>query len=95
MNDVSQRSKHDLQKILAWFIIDYFKHNIDLIGDARRHFRPQNNTDETVIHEQSDYFWDPDWTHPLFINFPDFYFKSNNRYNIYSQRLYKNYTINN
>ena len=70
MNDVSQHSKHDLQKILAWFIIDYFKHNIDLIGDARRHFRPQNNTEETVIQEQSDYVWDPDWTHPLFINFP-------------------------
>ena len=70
MNDVSQHSKHDLQKILAWFIIDYFKHNIDLLGDARRLFRPQNNTDETVIQEQSDYVWDPDWTHPLFINFP-------------------------
>ena len=69
-NDVSQHSKHDLQKILAWFIIDYFKHNIDLISDARKHFRPQNNTDETVIHEQSDYVWDPDWSHPLFINFP-------------------------
>ena len=25
--DVSQHTKHDLQKILAWFIIDYFTHN--------------------------------------------------------------------
>ena len=30
-DDVSQHTKHDLQKILAWFIIDYFTHNIDLI----------------------------------------------------------------
>ena len=70
-NDVSQKSKHDLQKILAWFIIDYFGHNIDLIHDARKNFRPQNNTDETVIHEQSDYVWDPYWSHPLFIHFPN------------------------
>ena len=70
-NDVSQNSKHDLQKILAWFIIDYFGHNIDLIHEARKNFRPQNNTDETVIHEQSDYVWDPDWSHPLFIHFPN------------------------
>ena len=27
--DVSQNTKHDLQKILAWFIIDYFTHNLD------------------------------------------------------------------
>ena len=26
-NDVSQNTKHDLQKISAWFIIDYFTHN--------------------------------------------------------------------
>ena len=70
MNDVSQHSKHDLQKILAWCIIDYFRHNLDLLSDARRLFRPQNNTDETVIREQSDYVWDPEWTHPVFINFP-------------------------
>ena len=28
-NDVSQNTKHDLQKILACFIIHYFTHNID------------------------------------------------------------------
>ena len=27
-NDISQNVKHDLQKILAWFIIDYFTHNL-------------------------------------------------------------------
>ena len=35
-NDVSQNTKHDLQKILAWFIIDYFTHNLDLISQARK-----------------------------------------------------------
>ena len=30
--EISQNVKHDLQKILAWFIIDYFTHNIDLIA---------------------------------------------------------------
>ena len=70
-NDVSQNSKQDLQKILAWFIIDHFGHNIDLIDEARKYFRPQSNTDDTVIHEQSDYVWDPDWSHPFFIHFPN------------------------
>ena len=28
-NDVSQNTKHDLQKILAWLTIDFFTHNID------------------------------------------------------------------
>ena len=44
-NDVSQNLKHDLQKILAWFIIDYFSHSIDLISLARKSFRPQNTDD--------------------------------------------------
>ena len=30
-DEVLQHTKHDLQKILAWFIIDHFTHNIDLI----------------------------------------------------------------
>ena len=34
-NEVSQNVKHDLQKTLAWFIIDYFTHNLDLISQAR------------------------------------------------------------
>ena len=58
------------KKILAWFTFDYFTHNIDLISQARKNFRPQSNNDNTVIAEQSDYVWDPDWSHPLFINIP-------------------------
>ena len=69
-DDVSQHTKHDLQKILAWFIIDYFTHNIDLIAQARKNFRPQNSNDDTAITEQSDYVWDPEWSHSAFINFP-------------------------
>ena len=69
-NDVSQNTKHDLQKILAWFTSDYFTHNLDLISQARKNFRPKSNNDNTVIAEQSDYVWDPDWSHPLFINIP-------------------------
>ena len=64
-NDVLQNSKHDLQKILAWFTIDYFTHNLDLISQARKNFRSQSNNDDTVIAEQSDYVWDTDWSHPF------------------------------
>ena len=53
-NDISQNVKHDLQKKLAWFIIDYFTQNIDLIAQARKIFRPQSTNDDTVIAEQSD-----------------------------------------
>ena len=35
--------KHDLQKILVWFTIDYFTHNIDLIEQARKTIRPQSS----------------------------------------------------
>ena len=59
-----------IYKILAWFIIDYFTHNIDLIAQARKNFRPQTTNDDTVIAELSDYIWDPDWSHPLFLNIP-------------------------
>ena len=69
-DDVSQNTKHDIQKILAWFIIDYFTHNLDLISQARKNFRPQNTNDDTVLSEQSDYVWDPDWSHPAFRNIP-------------------------
>ena len=41
-NDITQHVKHNLQKILAWFIIDYCVHTIDLIAQARKNFRPQN-----------------------------------------------------
>ena len=56
-----------MQKILAWFIINYFTHNLDLISQARKNFRHQNTNDDTVITEQSDYVWDPEWCHPVFI----------------------------
>ena len=58
------------RKILAWFIIYYFTHNIDIIEQARKNFRPQSTNDDTVIAEQSDYIWDPEWSHPLFLNIP-------------------------
>ena len=69
-DDVSQHTQHDLQKILAWFIIDYFTHNLDLISQARKNFRPQNTNDDTALSEQSDYVWDPEWSHPTFLNIP-------------------------
>ena len=69
-NDVSQNTKHDLQKILAWFTIDYCTHNIDLIEQAGKTFRPQSTNDDTVIGEQSDYVWDPEWSHLAFLIFP-------------------------
>ena len=55
---------------MAWFIIDYFTHKIDLISQARKNFRPQNSNDDTAITEQSDYVWDPEWSHHAFINIP-------------------------
>ena len=58
------------KKIVAWFIIDYFTLNIGLIAQARNNFRPQSTNDDTVIAEQPDYIWDPDWSHPLFLNIP-------------------------
>ena len=69
-NDVSQNTKHDLQKLLAWFIIDYFTHNLDLISQTRKNFRPQSTKDDNVIAEQSNYVWDPEWSHLAFINIP-------------------------
>ena len=68
--DVSQHTKHDLQNILAWFIIEYFTHNLDLISQARKKFRPQNTNDDTVLSEPSDYIWDPECSHHAFLNIP-------------------------
>ena len=67
-NEISQTVKHDLQRILAWFIIDYFVHSIDLIAQSRKKFRPQSSVDETVIADETDYVWDPDWIHPSFFD---------------------------
>ena len=69
-NETIQHVKHDLQKHLIWFIIDYFSNNREFIKQARKNFRPQNTDDETVQAEQSDYIWDPEWSHELFINIP-------------------------
>ena len=38
-------------------------------SQARKNFRPQSTNDDTVIAEQSDYVWDPEWSHPAFIIF--------------------------
>ena len=65
-----QNTKQDLQKILAWFTIDYFTLNIDLIEQARKDFRPQSTNDDTVIAEKSDYVWDSKRSHPAFLKFP-------------------------
>ena len=59
-NEILRNVKQDLEKTLAWFIIDYFVHNIDPIALSRKNFRPQNSDDETVLADQTDYFWDPD-----------------------------------
>ena len=69
-NEITQHVKNDLQKILAWFIIDYFSHNLDLIEQAGKKFRPQNTNDETVLAEQTDYVWNPEWSHESFISIP-------------------------
>ena len=69
-HEISQNVKHDLQKIISWFIIYYLVHNIDLIALSRKSFRPQNSDDETVLADETDYVWDPDWSYPLFINLP-------------------------
>ena len=50
--------------------LDYFTHNIDLISQARKNFRLQNPNDHTAITEQSDYVWNPEWSHHAFINIP-------------------------
>ena len=67
-NEVSQNVKYDLQKILVWIAIDYFTDNIKLISKPRKKFRSQNTDNDTVLAEQSDYVWDPEWSHPLFLN---------------------------
>ena len=59
--------------ILAWFIIDYFVHNIDLIAVARKNFKPQNTDDETFLAEQKDYFWDPERDHYYLLRYLQIY----------------------
>ena len=69
-NDITQHVKHDLQKLLALFIIDYFSHKIDFFCTSKKIFRTQSIDEETVLAEQSDCIWDPDWSHESFINIP-------------------------
>ena len=59
-NEISPNVKHDLQKFLAWLIIDYFTHNIDLIAQAKIFFRHLSTNDDTVTAEQSGYVRDPE-----------------------------------
>ena len=68
--EISQNVKHDLQKILAWFIIDYFVHSIDFIPLSRKSFRSEISDNRTLLADQTDYVWDPDWSHPSFLNIP-------------------------
>ena len=35
-NEISQIVENDLRRILAWFIIDNFQHNLDLISTERK-----------------------------------------------------------
>ena len=51
-------------------MIDNFVHNIDLIALSRKSFRPQNSEDETVLADETDYVWNPDCSHPLYIIIP-------------------------
>ena len=37
---------------------------------SKKKFRPQSTNDDTLIAEQSDYVWDPEWSHPASINIP-------------------------
>ena len=48
-SEVSPNVKHDLEKILAWFIIEYFAHIMYLIAQARKNFRAQSTNDDTVL----------------------------------------------
>ena len=66
-NEISETFNHDLQRKLAWFIIDYFVHDIDLIALSRKNFLPQNSDNQTVIADELNNVFDPDWSHPSFI----------------------------
>ena len=62
--------KHDPLKKLAWFIIDYFVHHLDLISLARKNFQPRNSDDETELADETYYVWDLEWSHSSFIKKP-------------------------
>ena len=37
---------------------------------SKKKFQTQSTNDDTVIAEQSDYVWDPEWSHLAYINIP-------------------------
>ena len=55
--------KHDLERIIALFKIEYFVHNIEIVSTTRKCFRPKNSDDETKLADQTDYVWDSEWSH--------------------------------
>ena len=40
------------------------------ISQARKNYRSQNTDDETILANQTDNVWDPEWFHQSFINIP-------------------------
>ena len=58
-----------MQKFPEWFIKECIQHNLDLISQARKIFRPQND-DETVLSDETDFLWNPEWSQVLFFNVP-------------------------
>ena len=42
-------------------------HNLDLISTARQRFRPQTSDEEIKLVDQTEYKWDPEWSHLLFV----------------------------
>ena len=52
--------KHDAKSIV-------FIHNRDFISTSRKCFRPQNSNDDTILADQTDYVWGPEWSHPSII----------------------------
>ena len=59
-----QKTKNDLQRLLAWFKIVYFQHNLDLIAQARKHYRLQGD-EETMLADEIGCVWDPVSYHDL------------------------------
>ena len=69
--ELSQVAEIDLQRILAWFILDFFVHNLDLNSTARKIFRSKTSDNETILAEETEDVWDPEWYHILFFNIPN------------------------
>ena len=72
---------------MAWFIIDYFTHNIDLIAQARKNFRPQNSNDDTANHRTIRLCLGPRMVSSRIYKLSTINLKSSNRYNILHKRL--------